>query len=900
MDTAIQVLQTIWDVYNECKSAITEIQRHKVIQVVVQDMEQAPVGQRAQGARFLWSASDEVEELRAVITAAGGVEVLVEMMRGDNEREVDTASGALACVIDNNDDGIVRAVKAEVVPLSTRLLNHSNQAIVSGALGVVESLSKDPAVILQIAASGLVQLVVDLLKTSTGETRKCAADAIKEMIEDAECRRQIVKADATMSLQAMVRRGDKEQKDVASAEGVDYHGNDVGSANAASAEFCFSICRAHAGCKAFSWNDYNGGTCWLKSAKAASFSKAGTRSAVVGAADVVNPSKDTIEEGVDYHGNDDTIEEGVDYHGNDVGSAGAANAELCFGLCRQRAGCNAFSWNDFNGGTCWLKSGKGSSSARAGTRSGVVTPATEPVVDPSTPKIEEGVDYHGNDVGSASAANAELCFGLCRQRAGCKAFSWNDYNGGTCWLKSGKGTVTSNPGARSGSGKGTVTSNPGARSGVITPSAPSSGTTIEEGVDYHGNDVGSASAANAEACVDICRQRQGCKAFSWNDFNGGTCWLKSGKGASSSKAGTRSGVVDAIDPNAPAANDDKPTPVPIVTTKPVPKMAITSSPAPTTRSVAPTVLPAPTLMTCPGGRTPMSVEGVAQRFCIQGPLCSGTNAKGACPGPQPGLVYGSYCDIIRTGDYGCKPFAGPSTPTTVTYPPAQRCAPGSSPVSVVGAGTYCVAEPVCSGDRKGRCPSAQPGLDGNATCAVIPSGVYGDGGEDLRRTVTAAGGVWLLVEKMQSQTASEVEAAAGALAPVLEVDDDSAERARAVKAGVIPLSLRLLSHSNEEVVTSAMSIIESLSKDPDFVQQIATSGIVAAIVQHLKMSKGETRKCAADVIKEMIEDEGCRRQIVKADASTFLRAMVRRGDKEQREAASETLERLSELEQQAP
>ncbi|GLD98164.1 hypothetical protein PINS_up006861 [Pythium insidiosum] len=494
-------------------------------------------------------------------------------------------------------------------------------------------------------------------------------------------------------------------------ENVDYQGNDSGSAKAAQAELCFDICRQHEHCKAFTWNDYNGGTCWLKSSKGAVSSRPGTRSGVI---DPVRPAVKSVTS---------TIEEGVDYSGADVGATKASQAESCFDLCRQQSGCKAFSWNDYNGGTCWLKSAKGSATPRAGTRSGVVGDVDTPVtVKPPTTneQIEEGVDYHGNDVGSASAANAELCFGLCRQRSGCKAFSWNGYNGGTCWLKSGKGATSKQAGTRSGVVSQTTT-DPVV---VVDPSKP----TIEEGVDYHGNDVGSATAANAEQCFDICRQRSGCKAFSWTNFNGGTCWLKSGKGAVTSNPGTRSAVVDPAEEVVGTRSPSTESPI-VVRVSPVPTATKAApSPTPGTSSTAPTPTPLPTLMTCPGGRTPISVEGVAQRFCIKEPLCSGTNANGKCPGPQEGLPFGAYCDVVRTGEYGCKPYVGPSKRTTVTYPPVMSCAgnaAGATPVSVVGSGTFCASEPVCAGDRKGNCPTVQPGLDRNATCRVIATGVFG-------------------------------------------------------------------------------------------------------------------------------------------------------------------------------
>ncbi|KAJ0410518.1 hypothetical protein ATCC90586_008325 [Pythium insidiosum] len=55
--------------------------------------------------------------------------------------------------------------------------------------------------------------------------------------------------------------------------------------------------------------------------------------------------------------------------------------------------------------------------------------------------LERGVDYWGNDIGSAPAASAEACFAHCRSRAGCRAFTWSDFQGGMCWLKWGKTEV---------------------------------------------------------------------------------------------------------------------------------------------------------------------------------------------------------------------------------------------------------------------------------------------------------------------------------------------------------------------------------------------------------------------------------------------------------------------------
>ncbi|KAG2530395.1 hypothetical protein JM16_001603 [Phytophthora kernoviae] len=63
--------------------------------------------------------------------------------------------------------------------------------------------------------------------------------------------------------------------------------------------------------------------------------------------------------------------------------------------------------------------------------------------------IEENVDYAGTDIGSASSSTAEGCCPICETTGNCHAYTWTNYNGGTCWLKSAKGTASANTGARS-------------------------------------------------------------------------------------------------------------------------------------------------------------------------------------------------------------------------------------------------------------------------------------------------------------------------------------------------------------------------------------------------------------------------------------------------------------------
>jgi len=156
----------------------------------------------------------------------------------------------------------------------------------------------------------------------------------------------------------------------------------------------------------------------------------------------------------------------------------------------------------------------------------------------------------------------------------------------------------------------------------------------------------------------------------------------------------------------------------------------TTSTTPTTTTSAPTsTAAAPSSGKCAAGQSEMSVEGVKGVFCVSGTACAANISNGTCPSAQTGLQYGSYCATVRTGVYGCKPYANVNQQTTVTYESPVDCsvsAFGKIPVSIVGATrAYCAAHPVCAGTIKGNCPSVQPGLLTNSICAVISTGVYG-------------------------------------------------------------------------------------------------------------------------------------------------------------------------------
>ena len=45
-------------------------------------------------------------------------------------------------------------------------------------------------------------------------------------------------------------------------------------------------------------------------------------------------------------------------------------------------------------------------------------------------------DFTGGDIGSEKT-NGENCGAACKRKSGCTRFCWTDYEGGTCWLKTG-------------------------------------------------------------------------------------------------------------------------------------------------------------------------------------------------------------------------------------------------------------------------------------------------------------------------------------------------------------------------------------------------------------------------------------------------------------------------------
>ncbi|CAF4268641.1 unnamed protein product [Rotaria sp. Silwood2] len=69
---------------------------------------------------------------------------------------------------------------------------------------------------------------------------------------------------------------------------------------------------------------------------------------------ILCPNSNPVGPGIQWNGNNWAIS--CDFQGNDLYSV-QISAELCGGKCAQVQGCTHFTWTQYNGGTCWLKSG---------------------------------------------------------------------------------------------------------------------------------------------------------------------------------------------------------------------------------------------------------------------------------------------------------------------------------------------------------------------------------------------------------------------------------------------------------------------------------------------------------------------------------------------------------------
>ncbi|KAJ0397172.1 hypothetical protein ATCC90586_001714 [Pythium insidiosum] len=211
------------------------------------------------------------------------------------------------------------------------------------------------------------------------------------------------------------------------------------------------------------------------------------------------------------------VEEGFDYVGQNIKNITGDVGNCCY-ACRWTEGCKAWSWTDFNGGTCWLKSGRDAVVQNPKVKSALLFEGPE-----------ADVDFEGSDIANVPSKHFSGCSSPCYDARGCRAFTWTDFNGGTCWLKSDVGQPVRRPGAMS------ATSYPRPMGDKLC--------ILERGTDFVGNDIGNSPGKSAGDCCDVCTNHPRCGAFTWTDFNGGTCWFKSHKGATVANSAAVSAVV---------------------------------------------------------------------------------------------------------------------------------------------------------------------------------------------------------------------------------------------------------------------------------------------------------------------------------------------------------------------
>ncbi|GLD97086.1 hypothetical protein PINS_up005769 [Pythium insidiosum] len=135
---------------------------------------------------------------------------------------------------------------------------------------------------------------------------------------------------------------------------------------------------------------------------------------------------------------------------------------------------------------------------------------------------------------------------------------------------------------------------------------------------------------------------------------------------------------------------------------------------------------------CGKDESPMSVEGVQGVFCVKGQACV-ADIDGECPTPQKGLEFGAYCDEVKTGVMGCKPYKSwdewledHPEDSEESEEVDDECADDETEMSVEGVeGIFCVPGQACAGSFNGTCPEPQDGLEFGAYCGKVKTGVLG-------------------------------------------------------------------------------------------------------------------------------------------------------------------------------
>lgn len=141
----------------------------------------------------------------------------------------------------------------------------------------------------------------------------------------------------------------------------------------------------------------------------------------------------------------------------------------------------------------------------------------------------KGIDYTGVDLNNVGADKSSDCCTVCNANSNCVGYTWTPWKTtdkvGTCWLKSTLRDTKINSTAISAK----VRNNPT--------------ITCEEKIntDLVGGDYKNIPGTSSSDCCTACQDDNTCTAYTWTDYNGGTCWFKN----STTSTQTVSGVVSA-------------------------------------------------------------------------------------------------------------------------------------------------------------------------------------------------------------------------------------------------------------------------------------------------------------------------------------------------------------------
>lgn len=204
----------------------------------------------------------------------------------------------------------------------------------------------------------------------------------------------------------------------------------------------------------------------------------------------------------------------VEVIGTTLKSVPAVKPQDCCDKCRSLSGCEGYVWH-YETDTCELKTKvTGEVANAAGAR-----PTYSGTIMLRDARIQQGsifndLDFAGNDIFSARATTAEDCMDLCNEYPSCHAFTWSQYLNGMCYMKS-KRTLQSIPASKNADGSSSI------RSGTSYKCSP-----LQSDTDLVGTDISGVLAPAVNDCCGICRATANCGAFTWSNYNGGTCWLK--------------------------------------------------------------------------------------------------------------------------------------------------------------------------------------------------------------------------------------------------------------------------------------------------------------------------------------------------------------------------------------